>query len=80
MTSGSYWQEANDCLQEQIILARKLVETKPDIDQIVDLTRLSQALFFLPYFEDKPERNHILKNQISSFCQSQFIQKKVEIA
>ena len=80
MTSGSYWQEANDCLQEQIILAGKLIETKPDIDHIVDLTRLSQALFFLPYFEDKPERNHILKNQISSFCQSQFIEKKVEIA
>ena len=79
MTSGSYWQEAYDRLQDQIVLTEQLVETQPNIDHIIDITRLSNALSALPYFEDKPQRNHILQHQISSFCQSHFIKKYAEI-
>ena len=80
MTSGSYWQEAHDRLQNHILLAQKLVETKPEDINIVNISRLFISLFFLPYFEDKPNRNHKLQHQISSFCQSQIIKFHGEIA
>ncbi len=79
MTSGSYWKEAYDRLQGQIVLTEQLVKTQPDVAHIIDITRLSNALSFLPYFEDKPERNHILQHQISSFCQSHFIKQHTDI-
>ncbi len=79
MTSGSYWQEAYTRLQDQILLTEQLIETKPDGINIVDITRLCDALFFLPYFEDNPDRNHKIQHQVSSFCQSRIIKHYREI-
>ena len=80
MTSGSYWQEAYNRLQDQINLIEKLIETKPDDINIVNICRLFSSLFSLPYFDDQPERNHIIQHKISSFCQSQIIKNYAEVA
>ncbi|BAY94017.1 MULTISPECIES: O-linked N-acetylglucosamine transferase, SPINDLY family protein [unclassified Tolypothrix] len=70
MTSGSYWQEAYSRLQDQIILTQQLIDKEPGDINIVQVTRLFDALFFLPYFEDQPQRNHTIQHQLSSFCQA----------
>ncbi|QIR39088.1 O-linked N-acetylglucosamine transferase, SPINDLY family protein [Tolypothrix sp. PCC 7910] len=73
MASGSYWQEAHSRLKDQILLTQQLIEQQPDDVNIVQVTRLFDALFFLPYFEDQPQRNHTIQHQLSSFCQSKVI-------
>ena len=80
MSSGSYWQEAYNRLQDNILLTEQLIETKPEGIHIVNIKRLFDALFFLPYFDDKPERNHLIQHQLSSFCHSQVIKHYTEIA
>ena len=80
MSSGSYWQEAYNRIQDNILLAEQLIDTKPDGIHIVNIKRLFVSLFFLPYFDDQPERNHRIQHELSSFCQSQVIKHYPEIA
>ncbi|MBK1989754.1 O-linked N-acetylglucosamine transferase, SPINDLY family protein [Sphaerospermopsis aphanizomenoides BCCUSP55] len=80
MSSGSYWQEAYNRIQDNVLLTETLIESKPDDIHIVDIKRLFVSLFFLPYFDDIPKRNHKIQNQLSSFCQSQVIKNYPEIA
>jgi predicted O-linked N-acetylglucosamine transferase (SPINDLY family) len=80
MSSGSYWQEAYECLQKQILLVEDLIETNPTEVHIVNISRLFLALFPLPYFEDQPARNHKIQHQLSSFCQSHMVKYHQDIA
>ncbi|MBW4561189.1 MAG: O-linked N-acetylglucosamine transferase, SPINDLY family protein [Mojavia pulchra JT2-VF2] len=80
MTAGSYWEEVCSVLDQQVLLAKQLIQEKPNNLDIVITARLFTSGFFLPYIYDNPEKHRKLQNDISSLCQANVIQNHLEVA
>ncbi|MBN4001265.1 O-linked N-acetylglucosamine transferase, SPINDLY family protein [Nostoc sp. LPT] len=80
MTAGSYWKEVCSELDQQVLLAKQFIQEQPNNLDIAVTTRLFASGFFLPYIYDNPEKNRKFQNEISSLCQANVIQNRLEIA
>ncbi|MBD2201230.1 O-linked N-acetylglucosamine transferase, SPINDLY family protein [Calothrix sp. FACHB-1219] len=80
MTSGTYWQEVCDRLQEQVLTAKELIQENPDNLDKVTAALLFNSVFFLPYIYDDPQNNHGIQNEISRLSQKNLIKYHSEIA
>ncbi|MBD2295332.1 O-linked N-acetylglucosamine transferase, SPINDLY family protein [Anabaena sphaerica FACHB-251] len=73
MSTGSYWEETFENLQKQEQLVYQLISEPPlDIDRISNLT-LYNSVYFFPYINDDPVKNHYLQNQVSRLAQANII-------
>ena len=80
MSYGSYWEESCSHLKQQILLAEELIKENPTIVKDAIIARLFSALFFSPYIEDCPEKNHKIQSKISRLCQDNFIKLKADLS
>ncbi|KHG41447.1 MAG: O-linked N-acetylglucosamine transferase, SPINDLY family protein [Aphanizomenon flos-aquae KM1D3_PB] len=80
LNCANFWEEACLYLQNQVLLAKSLLEEKPDNIDIDSTARLFCSLFFLPYVYDNPQRYHELQNKIIELCHSNFIDRTLEIS
>ena len=69
MNAGGYWDEAENILQRQEILLNSLIEEQVILEDGAEISRVILSGFFLPYFQDKPQKFRKMQNQLSSLCQ-----------
>ena len=70
MAAGGHWQEACSVLQQQKLLLKELIESQPMGIEPVSVSRLFNASYFLPYFEDSPKEFRQIQNQVAQVCQA----------
>ncbi|MBD2197617.1 MULTISPECIES: O-linked N-acetylglucosamine transferase, SPINDLY family protein [Calothrix] len=80
MTSGSYWQEVCASLQQQVLLAKELIQENPNNLDKATSAVLFNSVFFLPYIYDEPQNNHRIQHEISRLCQQNLIKHYNEIS
>ncbi|WP_353932705.1 O-linked N-acetylglucosamine transferase, SPINDLY family protein [Okeanomitos corallinicola TIOX110] len=64
MTSTGYWGEACAAINRQKELISALIEESPIIEDDLFVLRLFTSMFFLPYFQDEPEKIRPLQNEL----------------
>ncbi|HIK27432.1 MAG: O-linked N-acetylglucosamine transferase, SPINDLY family protein [Oscillatoriaceae bacterium SKW80] len=69
MGAGGYWQEAQKIGQRQESLLSELIEAQPKNLSEIEVLRLVNTSFFLPYFSDRAQRNRQLQNKLAELCQ-----------
>ena len=69
MLAGGHWEDAWSVFEEQKLMMETLIEECPtNLDSTAAL-RLMSALFFFPYFEDRPQEAGRIRIQIGSLFQ-----------
>jgi len=71
MNPGGYWQEAVSIFQEQESLHLSLIEEKATFLAESVVLNLVNSTFFRPYFQDQPQKNREIQNQVAQFCYEQ---------
>jgi predicted O-linked N-acetylglucosamine transferase (SPINDLY family) len=70
MSAGGYWEEVGSVMERHDLLLKSLIAEQPTLLNPVTVQNLFLSPFFLPYFEDNPQNNRNLQNQISKLCQA----------
>jgi predicted O-linked N-acetylglucosamine transferase (SPINDLY family) len=71
MTTGGQWQRARAVYEHHQSLLVSLTQPESALDPTSgELVRLLTAGIFCPYFEDKPELNRPIRNQIATLAQA----------
>jgi predicted O-linked N-acetylglucosamine transferase (SPINDLY family) len=72
MASGTHWQSAEKLLHQQTTLLKHWTLEVNQIEdkQLLNPAFLTASLFFYPYFNDTPQSNRPLQNQVASHYQS----------
>ncbi|MEA5508093.1 O-linked N-acetylglucosamine transferase, SPINDLY family protein [Halotia wernerae UHCC 0503] len=81
MSAGGYWQEAYDTHDHQEFLIQSLIAEQPTSITDLQVSRLYNANYFVPYIEDNPQKNRQVQNQLMQLCQKnteKFAQQSVE--
>jgi predicted O-linked N-acetylglucosamine transferase (SPINDLY family) len=65
MSAAGYWHEARSIFERQETLLLSLAQADLSTAQQIDISRLSTAAFFFPYFRDDLKSNRALQNQIA---------------
>lgn len=69
MSAGGYWDEFCLALEINRSLLVSLLEDKPDCLCSTATSRLFSAVFFFPYFQDKPAENLQIRRQVAQLAQ-----------
>ncbi|MEB3181350.1 MAG: O-linked N-acetylglucosamine transferase, SPINDLY family protein [Nostocaceae cyanobacterium] len=81
MYTGGRWEESCLVMQQQKSLLEALFAQKPTQLYSAEVMRLYCCTYFFPYFQDKPQENRQLINQIAEICQTNvniYAQENVE--
>ncbi len=81
MSAGGYWEEAQKIGQRQESLMSALIEAQPTNLSEIQVLRLVNTSFFLPYFGDRAQSNRQLQNKLAEVCQTNaeiYAKEKVE--
>jgi predicted O-linked N-acetylglucosamine transferase (SPINDLY family) len=72
MASGTHWQIAEQHLQKQTNLLRQWMPEAQQLQdhQLLNPAFLTASLFFYPYFNDAPQANRPLQNQVAHHYQA----------
>ncbi|MCW6051570.1 O-linked N-acetylglucosamine transferase, SPINDLY family protein [Lyngbya sp. CCAP 1446/10] len=68
MSAGGYWDEFCLALETNKSLLVSLLEQQPDSLGSTATSRLFSAVFFFPYFQDKPDENLQIRRQIAQLA------------
>lgn len=69
MVTGGHWQESLDVFKKHEQLLQELLSKFPLNLTPQQTSRLFNSYFFAPYFQDNPERNRSIQNQLAFLCQ-----------
>jgi predicted O-linked N-acetylglucosamine transferase (SPINDLY family) len=82
MSAGGYWQELHSSIQQQTLILKSIVEKQPSgLGGSPTTLRLYSSSFFFPYYQDNPQTNIKLRQEIARVCQSNIeagYQEKIE--
>ena len=68
MSAGGYWDEFCLALEINKSLLVSLLEEQPDSLRSTGISRLFSAVFFFPYFQDKPAENLQIRRQVAQLA------------
>lgn len=68
MSAGGYWDEFCLALEINKSLLVSLLEEQPDSLGSTGISRLFSAVFFFPYFQDKPAENLQIRRQVAQLA------------
>jgi len=68
MSAGGYWDEFCLALEINKSMLLALLEENPDSLGSTATSRLFSAVFFFPYFQDKPEENLQIRRQVAQLA------------
>lgn len=68
MSAGGYWDEFCLALEMNRSLLVSLLEEQPDSLSSTATSRLFSAVFFFPYFQDKPDENLQIRRQVAQLA------------
>jgi len=69
MVAAGHWEEAVRVFQQQELLLRSYLNGHDTPSDELTTIRLLGSTFFAPYFQDKPQQNRQLQNQVAQLCQ-----------
>jgi len=69
MVAGGHWEEAVRVFQRQESLLHLYLEAHDTSLEKFTAIQILGSTFFAPYFQDKPQQNRQLQNQIAQLCQ-----------
>lgn len=69
MGAGSHWQEVLESMEQHQLLLERLLADPPSSLAPARVQNLFTTAFFLPYFQDQPQKSRLLQNKLSQFCQ-----------
>ncbi|NEP81749.1 MAG: tetratricopeptide repeat protein [Okeania sp. SIO3B3] len=71
MNAGGYWEELHSLIDRQKQILKSLIEEQPSgLGGSPSILRLYNSTFFFPYYQDNPQTNIKLRQQIAKVCQS----------
>ncbi|MCC3587174.1 O-linked N-acetylglucosamine transferase, SPINDLY family protein [Microcoleus sp. PH2017_30_WIL_O_A] len=70
MSAGGYWEEAGALMGRHKLLIDLLATQQPTSLHPIRVHNLFVTPFFLPYFQDDPNNNRKLQNQVAQLCQT----------
>ena len=68
MSAGGYWDEFCLALEINKSMLASLLEEQPDFLGSTATSRLFSAVFFFPYFQDKPDENLQIRRQVAQLA------------
>lgn len=69
MSAGGYWDEFYAAMARQEKLIAALIEEQPTSLDENAVVRLYTSTFFIPYFQDEPQKHAKLRNEIAALAQ-----------
>ena len=71
MLTGGAWHKGDALFQKEQELLHQFIAQPPEELAAPLIFRLMTTTFFQPYFQDRPQYNRQLQNQVMAFCQKQ---------